>query len=126
VAGTGGSRAAGLTVDDDVRHLTVLYDGSCGMCTGVQGWLEGQALLVACDLVPAGSPEARRRFPHLDHAATLEEVTVVADTGEVWTGDAAWVVCLWATVDHRALAQHLSGSLRPLVRAAARTANGLR
>lgn len=113
-------------MDDQVRHLTVLYDASCGMCTGVQGWLDGQALLVACDLVAAGSPEARRRFPWLHHDATLEEVTVVADTGEVWTGDAAWVVCLWATVDHRALAHRLSGSWRPVVRAAARTANALR
>jgi len=109
-----------------VRRLTVLFDDSCGMCTGVQGWLEGKALLVELDLVAAGSEEARRRFPQLDHAATLEEVTVVADTGEVWTGDAAWVVCLWATVDHRPLAHRLSGSLRPLVRAAARTASVLR
>lgn len=51
---------------------------------------------------------------------------MVADTGEVWTGDAAWVVCLWATVDHRGLAHGLSGSWRPLVRAVSAAANGLR
>lgn len=113
-------------MDEQVRHLTVLYDASCGLCTGVQGWLDGKALLVEVELVAAASPEARRRFPWLDHDATLDEVTVVADTGEVWTGDAAWIVCLWATVDHRALAYRLAGSLRPLVRTASRTANGLR
>lgn len=55
----------------EVRHLTVLYDASCGLCAGVREWLEGQALLVEVDLVGAGSPEARGRFGWLDHEATL-------------------------------------------------------
>lgn len=49
-------------------------------------WLGTQALLVELDLVPAGSKAAQRRFPALDHGRTLQEVTVVSDVGEVWTG----------------------------------------
>jgi hypothetical protein len=73
--------------------------------------------------VPVGSPEALRRFPDLDHPATRNEVTVVGDGGQVYRGDSAWVVCLWALADHRALSHMLSTpSGRRLARAAAMTA----
>ena len=36
------------------------------------------------------------------------ELAVVAETGEVWMGDRAWVVCLWALRDYRDLAVRLS------------------
>lgn len=93
-----------------VGRLTVLYDADCGLCRWVRGWLEGAPLLVPLDWVPCGSDEARRRLPHLDHDRTREEVTVVADTGEVWTDGGAWIVCLWATAAHRDLAVRLGGS----------------
>ena len=63
------------------------------------------------------SPDARRLFPGLDHDATLREITVVADTGEVYLGDAAWLACLWALAEHRALAYRLARpALRPVAR----------
>jgi hypothetical protein len=58
--------------------------------------------------VAAGSDEARRRFPGLDHRATLDEITVVGDAGQVYRGAAAWVVTLWALREHRPLAHRLS------------------
>lgn len=60
------------------------------------------------ELVPAGSEEARRRFPGLDHGATLEEITVVGDAGQVYRGTAAWIVTLWALREQRPLAHRLS------------------
>lgn len=108
-------------------RLTVLYDDSCPLCRGFSGWLGRQPLLVPLDLVPAGSPEARRRFPDLDHARTLEEVSVVSDAGEVWEGAHAWVMCLWATAAHRVLAEGLARPSRlPMARAAAHVAAGIR
>ncbi|MFJ2179520.1 hypothetical protein ACIOJG_02750 [Streptomyces anulatus] len=53
-----------------VRRLTVLYDAQCPLCVHLRHWLQRQRQLVPLDLVPAGSAEARRRFPELDHAAT--------------------------------------------------------
>ncbi|MGW3495087.1 thiol-disulfide oxidoreductase DCC family protein [Streptomyces sp. NPDC001020] len=91
-----------------VRGLTVLYDAGCALCTFVCDWLKGQPKLVPLELVPAGSQEARRRFPGLDHRATLDEITVVGDAGQVYRGSAAWVVTLWALRGHRALAHRLS------------------
>lgn len=91
-----------------VRGLTVLYDADCALCTFLRDWLARQPQLVPLELVPAGSDEARRRFPGLDHRATLEEVTVVGDGGQVYRDTAAWIVVLWALREHRPLAHRLS------------------
>jgi predicted DCC family thiol-disulfide oxidoreductase YuxK len=108
-------------------QLTVLYDAACPLCRRFREWLESQPLLVQVGFVAAGSAEARRLFPTLDHARTLREVTVVADDGAVWTDEHAWVICLWATFGHRQLAERLARpSGLPLARAAAHTAAGLR
>jgi hypothetical protein len=67
--------------------------------------------------LPAGSPEARRRFPQLDHTTTLAEMTVVSDTGAVYTEGNAWVICLWALRSYRAWALRLATpELLPLAR----------
>ncbi|WP_405885567.1 DUF393 domain-containing protein [Streptomyces sp. NBC_01136] len=91
-----------------VLGLTVLYDAQCSLCTFLRDWLGKQAQLVPLRLVPAGSEEARALFPALDHRATLDEITVVGDGGQVYRGAAAWVVCLWALREHRPLAHRLS------------------
>jgi predicted DCC family thiol-disulfide oxidoreductase YuxK len=103
-----------------LRSLTVLYDPECRLCAFVSGWLRRQRKLVPVALVPVGSERARRLFPDLDHeGATRREVTVVGDAGQVYTGDSAWVVCLWALRDHRALSHTLTGPAgRRLARAA--------
>ncbi|MFI1103246.1 thiol-disulfide oxidoreductase DCC family protein [Streptomyces melanogenes] len=91
-----------------VRRLTVLYDADCPLCAFLRDWLLKQRQLVPLDLVPVGSPEARRRFPRLDHTATFEEITVVADAGQVYRGPAAWIVCLWALRQYRPMAHRLA------------------
>ncbi|WP_055543276.1 thiol-disulfide oxidoreductase DCC family protein [Streptomyces neyagawaensis] len=91
-----------------VRGLTVLYDARCTLCVFVREWLGRQRQLVPLYFVAAGSDEARRRFPALDHGATLAEITVVGDSGQVYRGSAAWIVCLWALREHRPLAHRLS------------------
>ncbi|MEU3243795.1 MULTISPECIES: thiol-disulfide oxidoreductase DCC family protein [unclassified Streptomyces] len=91
-----------------VRGLTVLYDARCSLCAFLRDWLVEQSQLVPLTLVPAASDEARKLFPGLDHRATLDEITVVGDAGQVYRGAAAWVVCLWALREYRALAHRLS------------------
>lgn len=91
-----------------VRGLTVLYDADCSLCAFLRDWLVRQPQLVPLELVPAGSDEARRRFPGLDHQASLDDVTVVGDAGQVYRGAAAWIVTLWALREHRPLAHRLS------------------
>ena len=100
-----------------MTSLTVLYDAGCPICRAARRWLAGRPQLVPLEFVPAGSEQARRRFPGLDHAATLRDITVVADTGEVYVGDGAWLACLWALESHRDLAYRLGQPhLLPLAR----------
>ncbi|MFJ7776721.1 thiol-disulfide oxidoreductase DCC family protein [Streptomyces yangpuensis] len=110
-----------------VRHLTVLYDADCPLCVHIRHWLLAQRRLVPIALVPAASWEARRRFPRLDHASTLREITVVGDSGQVWTGTDAFIVCLWALAEHRPKANWLATPAgRPFARAAMFTASAWR
>ncbi|MFD6888928.1 thiol-disulfide oxidoreductase DCC family protein [Streptomyces sp. NPDC059957] len=106
------------------RHLTVLYDANCPLCVHIRHWLIGQRRLVPLRLVPAASAEAQRRYPRLDHASTLKEITVIGDSGQVWTGTDAFIVCLWALAEHRPKANWLATPAgRPFARAAMYTAS---
>ena len=104
-----GPTTPGSTADrTPVRRLTVLYDADCSLCAFLRDWLVRQPQLVPLEMVPAGSEEARRRYPGLDHRATLEEITVVGDAGQVYRDTAAWIVTLWALREQRPLAHRLS------------------
>ncbi|MER5637893.1 DCC1-like thiol-disulfide oxidoreductase family protein [Kitasatospora sp. NPDC002227] len=110
-----------------VRRLTVLHDPACLLCRHLTGWLRGSAQLIPLEFVAVASAEARERFPGLDHQAALGEITVVADTGEVWRGAQAFVACLWALAEHRPLAHRLATPAGlPLARAAAFAASKYR
>ncbi|HKH46105.1 MAG TPA: DCC1-like thiol-disulfide oxidoreductase family protein [Thermoanaerobaculia bacterium] len=84
--------------------LTVLFDQDCPLCCRARTWLGRQAALVPLKFVPAGSLVAQRLFPGLDHAATLREITVIGDQGEIYRGAKAWLMCLWALHDYREMA----------------------
>ena len=90
----------------DATKLTVLYDERCAFCVRCRDWLAEQPVLVAVELVGAGTEEAERRFP--DPEIRGGELVVVDDHGEMWTGPDAFVICLWATARYRGLAMRLS------------------
>ncbi|WP_424212163.1 thiol-disulfide oxidoreductase DCC family protein [Streptomyces sp. BI20] len=114
-------------VDRPVQGLTVLYDANCPLCAHIHDWLIGQRRLVRLTLIPAGSARARAAFPTLDHAATRREITVIGDSGQVWTDTDAMIMCLWALVEHRATALRLAGPAgRPFAKAALAAASAWR
>jgi len=97
--------------------LTVLYDSRCALCRRARMWLEEQPKYVTLAFVEAGSAEARKRFPDLDHDTTLEELTVVGYGGEVYRNAKGWVMCLWALKNYRSAALRLSTpELMPVAR----------
>lgn len=100
-----------------MRALTVLYDANCALCRGARVWLGRQPAYVRLEFVAAGSTAARARFPGLDHDATLRDVTVIGPAGEVWRGEKAWLMCLWALRAYRSHAMRLaSPALRPMAK----------
>ena len=90
-----------------VTSITIVYDASCGLCTRWKDWIGRQLPLVSIQFAAAGSAEARKNFSNLPPG----ELAVVADTGEVWLGNHAWIVCLWALRDYRSLAVRLTSPL---------------
>jgi predicted DCC family thiol-disulfide oxidoreductase YuxK len=99
-----------------VRKLTVLYDERCGFCCACRRFLERRPQLVELSFVPAGSEDARRRFGRLLARAT-EELVVVSDDGGVYRGERAYLMCLYALREFRALSFRLARpALLPLAR----------
>ncbi len=94
--------------------LLVLYDAACPVCVRCRHWLEHQATYLPLSFLATDSPEAIERFgAHLPWLG--KELVVVSDRGEAWIGPAAFLVALWATVDHRLWSYRLSGpALAPL------------
>jgi len=107
--------------------LTVLYDERCPLCRKLRGWLGRQATTLPIEFLAAASPEARRRFPTLDHQRTTTLLTVVARNGAVYEGERAWLVCAWALPRWQPVAEHFGSRLRlGLVRVMARGVDGYR
>lgn len=90
-----------------VTSITILYDAGCGLCTRAKQWMAEQDPLIGIRLVASGSSEAHARFPGLPTG----ELAVVANTGEVWLGNHAWIVCLWALRGYRDFAFRLTSPL---------------
>ena len=87
-----------------MKWLTLYYDARCGLCCSTRDWINRQPQLVRVECLPASEPGA--------------ELTVIADTGEIWEGDAAWIVVLWALRDYRHWANRLSTpTMLPIARA---------
>jgi len=107
--------------------FTVLHDERCPLCRKLHAWLARQPTLVPIEFVAANSPEARRRFPRLDHVRTQFVLTVVGADGAVYEGERAWLVCAWALPRWQATAEHASSRVRlPFVRLATRAVDGYR
>ena len=87
-----------------MTRLTVFYDARCGLCCAVRDWIGRQRQILAVECVP--------KQPAMD------ELVVVADSGEMWSGDSAWVMVLWALEDYRHWACRLAS---PVLLPAARS-----
>jgi predicted DCC family thiol-disulfide oxidoreductase YuxK len=87
-----------------VTRLTLYYDGRCGLCCALRDWIGRQRQLVPVDCRPKADAQ--------------EELVVVADSGDVWSGDAAWLMVLWALADYRRWSYRLATpALLPMARA---------
>ena len=102
--------------------LVVLFDQRCPLCRRLRAWLASQSTLVHIEFIPAASPEARSRFPALDHQRTTTVLTVVAANGAVYEAERAWLACAWALPAWQPLAERFTTRPRLLmIKVAART-----
>jgi len=89
------------------RKLIVLFDPSRALCQRSRAWMLREEAYVELQFIPCSGAEARARFGDIPWLG--DELIVVADTGDVWVGPAAFLVCLWALVRWRAWSYRLSG-----------------
>jgi len=101
-----------------MNRLTVLYDASCGLCANCRHWLESQNQVIPLEFLDLASPALDRRYPGLRRLQPDKQMIVVSDAGEIWQGEAAWLLCLHALLYYQTWAARLAHpALRPLARA---------
>ena len=91
----------------DVGRLAVLYDERCALCRRCADWLLGQPCLLPVELLPAGHPEVRARYPRAS-SWLGKELVVVDDHDRMWIGPGAYLMAMWATASYRSWAHWLA------------------
>jgi predicted DCC family thiol-disulfide oxidoreductase YuxK len=91
-----------------MNNVFILFDESCELCKRCRHWIEGQRQIIPVTFIPAGSNEAKRFFPKLDHERTLTELTLITDSGAVYQGTKAYLMCLWILRDYRKWSRSLA------------------
>ena len=102
-----------------MTRLTILYDKDCAICRRCRAWLERQPAYIPLEFLPLQSDAVPRRFPGIEKLDLDKEIVVISDTGDVWQGGEAWVICLWTLREYREWSQRLAHpALLPLARRA--------
>lgn len=95
-----------------VKHLTVLYDPTCGFCVRCRQWLDKQPKLITMRFLPQGSSKQQSLYPDLQYLTDAEgrpeELIVIDDQGKVYRDDKAWVMCFYALRAYRPLSMRLA------------------
>lgn len=84
-----------------MKRLYVLFDQDCRLCEAVVRRLREQPTFVELEFVSSGAPLAARKFPGIVSSVPLSEVVAIADSGEVYRGESAWLMVLWAMKRYR-------------------------
>ena len=102
-----------------MEKLYVLYDPRCELCNRLKDWLLIQRSWLDLCMVPAGSEQARKMFPELEQIASVNDLAVISDDGQVFLNDRAWIMTMYALEEYREWAKRLAHPLLlPLARQA--------
>ena len=94
-----------------MNTLYVLYDGKCEFCRRCRAWLGRQPAFVRLAFIPLQSPEVSIRFSGIEKFHPGDRLVVIGDAGEVWRGESAWIICLWALREYREWSLRLANPL---------------
>lgn len=72
------------------RDYTVVYDGSCNVCSRIVSVLERKDRDERLEIIPSGEVEVARRFPWIPPSAYAESLQVIRTAdNRTWQGAAA-------------------------------------
>ena len=99
-----------------MRSLTVFYDETCAFCVRCRAWLARQRPSVPLSFVRKSA--AAERSPEIAKLVAGSDLVLVADNGDAWLGDAAFLMILFVLPPYKSWARQLSKpGLRPYARA---------
>lgn len=102
-----------------MNTLYILYDDTCPHSLRHREWLAKQGSIVCLRFLPHRAEEVSCRFPGIEVHLTPRDFTTVSDDGQLWTGPAAAVMCLFALEQYREFAERLAHpTLLPYARTA--------
>jgi predicted DCC family thiol-disulfide oxidoreductase YuxK len=102
-----------------VEKLYVLYDAKCELCQRLKNWLLTQRAWIEIRLIAASSDEANHLFPTLRQIASVNDLVVIGDGGQVYLNNNAWIMALYALEEYRDWARRMAHPLlAPLARQA--------
>lgn len=94
-----------------MKCLYIIYDAKCPLCQSIASRLRREPCYVPIVPIPSDAPNFSTKFPGLVLPAEPTEVLAIADTGDIYRGDAAWLICLWAMRRYRAASFTLADPL---------------
>ncbi len=100
-----------------MKQLFVFYDQNCGLCSKVKAWVALQPQFIPMTFVAYQNPRALQLCPTLPELDPSREIVILADTGAVYTGGAAWIICLYALHKYRNWSKRMANpALLPLAK----------
>ena len=97
-----------MKLPDNTSRIEVFYDGRCGMCCTFHEWIYRQPRAFAIDFIPYQSARAESVFPGIGTLDPARQMIVRTESGEVFRGAEAWVMCLLSCANHQTAARRLA------------------
>jgi predicted DCC family thiol-disulfide oxidoreductase YuxK len=94
-----------------MKRLHVLYDAECRLCRSCTVWLRQQPAFLELRFTPLQAGDLRARFPGIETVNVRDRLVVISDTGAVYQGEHAWIMCLYALREYRGWSQRLAHPL---------------
>ena len=91
-----------------MKRLYVLYDGTAIVPALPDVARRSSRPLCRWFSSRCNRPKSACRFPGIEALHPEREIVVISDTGDVWQGGSAWVMCLWALREYREWSQRLA------------------
>ncbi len=100
-----------MKIPEEIKYLEIFYDGRCGMCCTFHEWVNAQERAFGLTFIPYQDPALEHCFPNLAELEPDKQMIVRTDTGELFFGAEAWVLCLLSCKHHQGMARRLGGKV---------------
>ena len=91
-----------------MNRLIAFFDVHCTLCRACRRWIEREPKYFPIEFIAYQSNRAREVCPDLDAYDPAGEIVVLADTGAIYRGGKAWIMCLYALRNYREWALRLA------------------